>query len=210
MRTHPVTGRKPRSSRNAPFLRASRPHGQGRGHERIAGRGSGRAQCGFADGACLAWLRDLVAVPTEPAFVLAQALAIIVDRKAGWTSVIVLAQTTGHPDAPTNALQGEARSWLPVRHCADVTGADVVPALRRHRDRHGLPEVQIIRGLERDMSGEERHQPVNWIPNSYAGCHQQGPDGHALAPPRHEGLGLMAGLRWDIGEGRTPARTRRQ
>jgi hypothetical protein len=171
---------------------------------------SGRAQRGFADGACLAWLRGQVAVPTDPAFVLAQALATILDRKAGWTSVIVLAQTTGHPDAPTNALQGEARARLQVRHCADVTGADVVPALRRHLDRHGFPEVQIIPVLERHLSGEVRHQPVIWIPNSYAGCNQHGPDGHALAPLRHEGLGLMAGLRWDIGEGRTPARTRRQ
>jgi acetylornithine deacetylase/succinyl-diaminopimelate desuccinylase-like protein len=167
----------------------------------------------------------------------------------GWTSVIVLAQITGHPDAPTNAVQGEARARLQVRHCADVKGADIVPALRRHLDKHGFPEVQIIPVLERDMFGasrtdpddpwvqfvaqsmqrssnrapnivpnssgsnpsdmfgEELNQPVIWIPNSYAGCNQHGPDEHALAPLLREGLGLMAGLWWDIGEGRTPART---
>ncbi len=237
-------------------------------------------------------------VLTDPAFVLAHALATIVDRKGrvqvegwtpkeipasvkraigalvfekieglpeadpawgepglttgekifGWTSVIVLAQITGHPDAPTNAVQGEARARLQVRHCADIKGADVVPALRRHLDRHGFPEVQIIPVLERDMFGasrtdpddpwvqfvaqsmqrssnrapnivpnssgsnpsdmfgEELNQPVIWIPNSYAGCNQHGPDEHALAPLLREGLGLMAGLWWDIGEGRTPAR----
>lgn len=32
------------------------------------------------------------------------------------------------------------------------------------------------------------------IPDSHAGCHQHGPDEHALAPLLPAGLGLMAGL----------------
>lgn len=124
----------------------------------------------------------------------------------GWTSVIVLAQITGHPDAPTNAVQGEARARLQARHCADVKGADIVPALRRHLDRHGFAEVRIIPVPERDMFGEELDQPVIWIPNSCAGCSQHGADEHALAPLLREGLGLMARPWWDIGEGGTPAR----
>jgi hypothetical protein len=43
--------------------------------------------------------------------------------------------------------------------------------------------------------------PVIWIPNSYAGCNQHAPNEHALAPLLREGLGLMAGLLWDIGAG---------
>jgi acetylornithine deacetylase/succinyl-diaminopimelate desuccinylase-like protein len=166
----------------------------------------------------------------------------------GWTSVIVLAQVTGHPDAPTNAVQGEARARLQVRHCADIRGADVVPALRRHLDAQGFAEVEIIPVVERDMFGasrtdpddpwvrmvaaslertagrapnivpnssgsnpsdmfqEELGLPVIWIPNSYAGCNQHGPDEHALAPLLREGLGLMAGLWWDIGDGHAPGR----
>ncbi len=166
----------------------------------------------------------------------------------GWTSVIVLAQITGHPDAPTNAVQGEARARLQVRHCADVPGASIVPSLRRHLDAKGFPEVEIIQVMERDMFGasrtdpsdpwvgmvagsmarttnhapnivpnssgsnpsdmflEELGTPVIWIPNSYAGCNQHGPDEHALAPLLREGLGLLAGLWWDIGEGRVPAK----
>jgi acetylornithine deacetylase/succinyl-diaminopimelate desuccinylase-like protein len=128
-----------------------------------------------------------------------------------------------------------------------VKGDDIMPALRRHLDAHGFPEVQIVPVMERDMfsasrtdpdhpwvkaiaasmqrtygrapniipnsSGsnpsdifqEELNVPVMWIPNSYAGCNQHGPDEHALAPLLREGLSLMAGIWWDIGEGRAPA-----
>jgi acetylornithine deacetylase/succinyl-diaminopimelate desuccinylase-like protein len=57
-----------------------------------------------------------------------------------------------------------------------------------------------------DIFQEELNVPVMWIPNSYAGCNQHGPDEHALAPLLREGLSLMAGIWWDIGEGRVPAR----
>jgi hypothetical protein len=54
---------------------------------------------------------------------------------------------------------------------------------------------------------EELGTPVIWIPHSYAGCHQHGPDEHGLGSLLREGLGLMAGLWWDIGAGKAPART---
>jgi hypothetical protein len=53
---------------------------------------------------------------------------------------------------------------------------------------------------------EELGMPVLWIPNSYAGCNQHGPDEHALAPLLREGLRLMAGIWWDIGAGAAPPR----
>jgi hypothetical protein len=43
-----------------------------------------------------------------------------------------------------------------------------------------------------------------WIPHSYAGCSQHGPNEHLLAPIAREGLGIMAGLFWDLGEPGTP------
>jgi acetylornithine deacetylase/succinyl-diaminopimelate desuccinylase-like protein len=43
-----------------------------------------------------------------------------------------------------------------------------------------------------------------WVPHSYAGCSQHAPDEHLLAPIAREGLGLMAGLFWDLGEKGTP------
>ena len=44
-----------------------------------------------------------------------------------------------------------------------------------------------------------------WVPHSYAGCSQHAPDEHMLAPIAREGLGLMAGLFWDLGETGEPA-----
>jgi hypothetical protein len=48
--------------------------------------------------------------------------------------------------------------------------------------------------------------PTVWLPHSYAACNQHAPDEHLLAPVAREALGLMAGLWWDLGDGRTPAR----
>jgi len=38
------------------------------------------------------------------------------------------------------------------------------------------------------------------VPHSYAGCSQHAPNEHLLAPIAREGLGLMAGLFWDLGD----------
>ena len=46
--------------------------------------------------------------------------------------------------------------------------------------------------------------PTIWIPNSYSGCGQHGPNEHGLAPLFREGLEIMAGIYWDIGEGKAP------
>ena len=45
--------------------------------------------------------------------------------------------------------------------------------------------------------------PVIWIPHSYPDCGQHGPNEHALIPVIDEGLALMTGLVWDLGN--TPA-----
>ncbi len=160
-----------------------------------------------------------------------------------WTSVIVLASVCGHPDAPTNAVQGEARARLQIRHTVDVPAESFVPALRKHLDAHGFGMVKIEEKLSRAMFPASRTDPENewvkrviasmqrtanrapnvvpnssgsspselfqrilnapaiWIPNSYAGCNQHGPNEHALAPLLREGLGLMAGVWWDLGDG---------
>ncbi len=47
--------------------------------------------------------------------------------------------------------------------------------------------------------------PVIWIPHSYGGCGQHGPDEHGLGSLFEEGLGLMAGIWWDIGATGRPA-----
>jgi len=42
--------------------------------------------------------------------------------------------------------------------------------------------------------------PTVWIPHSYAACAQHAPDEHMLLPVIREGLQIMTGLFWDLGE----------
>jgi acetylornithine deacetylase/succinyl-diaminopimelate desuccinylase-like protein len=42
--------------------------------------------------------------------------------------------------------------------------------------------------------------PTVWVPHSYAACSQHAPNEHLLAPVAREGLRMMAGLFWDLGE----------
>ncbi|MCC6534249.1 MAG: M20 family metallopeptidase [Burkholderiales bacterium] len=48
--------------------------------------------------------------------------------------------------------------------------------------------------------------PTLWVPHSYAGCSQHAPDEHVLGPILREGMQIMAGLFWDLGEADIPAR----
>lgn len=43
--------------------------------------------------------------------------------------------------------------------------------------------------------------PTVWIPHSYPSCSQHAPNEHLLLPVAREGLQIMAGLFWDIGQG---------
>jgi hypothetical protein len=42
--------------------------------------------------------------------------------------------------------------------------------------------------------------PTLWIPHSYPGCSQHAPDEHRLGSVAREGLAIMSGLFWDLGE----------
>ncbi len=55
-------------------------------------------------------------------------------------------------------------------------------------------------GLPGDMFIEHLGVPLVWIPHSYNGCKQHGPDEHLLIAPAREGIAAFAGLWWDLGE----------
>ncbi|MHA1523859.1 MAG: M20 family metallopeptidase [Alphaproteobacteria bacterium] len=46
--------------------------------------------------------------------------------------------------------------------------------------------------------------PTIWVPHSYPGCRQHGPDEHGLAPVLREGLAMMTGIFWDLGAAEHP------
>jgi acetylornithine deacetylase/succinyl-diaminopimelate desuccinylase-like protein len=54
--------------------------------------------------------------------------------------------------------------------------------------------------LPNDVFSEILGLPTLWIPHSYPACGQHAPDEHLLGSIAREGLALMAGLFWDLGE----------
>jgi acetylornithine deacetylase/succinyl-diaminopimelate desuccinylase-like protein len=64
--------------------------------------------------------------------------------------------------------------------------------------------------LPNDCFAEILGLPTLWIPHSYPGCMQHAPDEHALVPILREGLQMMTGVFWDLGEEPLPARGARQ
>jgi acetylornithine deacetylase/succinyl-diaminopimelate desuccinylase-like protein len=54
--------------------------------------------------------------------------------------------------------------------------------------------------LPNDCFAETLGLPTIWVPHSYAACSQHAPNEHALAPILREGLQIMTGMFWDLGE----------
>jgi acetylornithine deacetylase/succinyl-diaminopimelate desuccinylase-like protein len=71
------------------------------------------------------------------------------------------------------------------------------------RNTLGKP-IQIIPnasgGLPGDVFVDLLKLPLVWVPHSYNGCGQHGPDEHLLIGPAREAMLGFAGLWWDLGE----------
>ena len=65
------------------------------------------------------------------------------ERVYGWCSFEVLAFVTGSPDKPVNAIPPRASAHCQLRYVVGINPDDILPALRRHLDRHGFPSVQV-------------------------------------------------------------------
>ena len=65
------------------------------------------------------------------------------EKVYGWCNFEVLAYETGNPKTPVNAIPPRAWARCQLRHVVGVESQDVIPALRRHLDRHGFSHVQI-------------------------------------------------------------------
>ncbi|MEY4858879.1 MAG: hypothetical protein RLZZ235_1046, partial [Pseudomonadota bacterium] len=68
--------------------------------------------------------------------------------------------------------------------------------------------VQVIPnssgGLPGDVFVDHLGVPLVWVPHSYNGCKQHGPDEHFLIAPAREGILAFTGMWWDLGQGGTP------
>jgi len=68
--------------------------------------------------------------------------------------------------------------------------------------------VQVIPnvsgGLPGDVFVDHLGLSLVWVPHSYNGCKQHGPDEHLLLAPAREGIAAFAGIWWDLGEPGVP------
>ena len=166
------------------------------------------------------------------------------EKVYAWTSFIVLSLLSGRPENPVNAVAPSAVAHCQIRYTVDVDPERFMPALRRHLDDAGFPEVQIVSrgvrmaarrsdpagpwvawavasmertlgkpvqvipnsggGLPNDVFMDHLGVPLLWVPHSYNGCKQHGPDEHLLMAPAREGIAAFAGLWWDLGEPGVP------
>jgi acetylornithine deacetylase/succinyl-diaminopimelate desuccinylase-like protein len=60
--------------------------------------------------------------------------------------------------------------------------------------------------LPNDVFADVLGLPTVWVPHSYASCSQHAPNEHLLGTVARSGLGVMAGIFWDLGEAGTPER----
>mgnify|MGYP002814680083 CR=1 FL=1 len=65
------------------------------------------------------------------------------ERVFGWNSFAVLAMKSGVPEAPVNAISGWARATCQLRYVVGTEPDDILPALRRHLDKHGFGNVEV-------------------------------------------------------------------
>ena len=61
-------------------------------------------------------------------------------------------------------------------------------------------------GLPGDVFVDHLGTPLVWVPHSYNGCKQHGPDEHFLHAPAREGIAAFAGIWWDLGSHPPPRR----
>jgi acetylornithine deacetylase/succinyl-diaminopimelate desuccinylase-like protein len=54
--------------------------------------------------------------------------------------------------------------------------------------------------LPNDCFADTLGLPTLWVPHSYTSCNQHAPNEHVLGPVLREGLAMMTGLFWDMGE----------
>ncbi|WP_209888678.1 M20 family metallopeptidase [Rhizobium leguminosarum] len=76
----------------------------------------------------------------------------------------------------------------------------VVASIRRTIGRKPAILPNLGASLPNDIFSELLELPTIWVPHSYPGCSQHAPNEHLPLFIAREGLALMAGLYWDLGE----------
>ncbi len=91
------------------------------------------------------------------------------ERVFGWNSFAVLAMTSGVPEAPVNAIAPSARATCQLRYVVGTDAEDILPALRRHLDKHGFERLRITphdRGFFKATRLDPDHPWVTFVATS--------------------------------------------
>jgi acetylornithine deacetylase/succinyl-diaminopimelate desuccinylase-like protein len=107
--------------------------------------------------------------------------------REGYTEVKV----TPAREAPMHATRLDPDSkWVRWAVASIQTTTGVKPAI--------LPNLGG--SLPNEVFADTLGLPTIWIPHSYAACSQHAPNEHMLGSIAREGLAIMAGIFWDLGE----------
>ena len=85
------------------------------------------------------------------------------ERVFGWCSFEVLAYKTGNPETPVNAIPPRAWARCQLRFVVGIDPGQILPALRRHLDRHGFPMVEIATTRETMFNATRIDPDDEWV-----------------------------------------------
>ncbi len=99
-------------------------------------------------------------------------------------------------EAAGNTVDFRASRQLPDEPWAHWAAGSIEHTLGR------APQVlpNAAGALPHDIFARDLGMVTLWVPHSYNSCGQHAVDEHLSLPVVREGLALMAGLRWDMGE----------
>jgi acetylornithine deacetylase/succinyl-diaminopimelate desuccinylase-like protein len=85
------------------------------------------------------------------------------ERVFGWSAFEVLAYRTGNPDNPVNAIPAKAWARCQLRYVVGTEPETILPALRRHLDRHGFAMVKISSTREEVFRATRLDPDNEWV-----------------------------------------------
>ncbi len=100
------------------------------------------------------------------------------EKVYAWCTFEILAMSAGNPESPVNAVPPRAWARGQVRYVVGVDPDNILPALRRHLDRHGFPMVAIGKARDeifRATRVDPDHPWVKWTAASIARTTNQSP-----------------------------------
>lgn len=103
------------------------------------------------------------------------------ERVYGWNSFAVLALELGDPARPQNAIAPEARAVCQLRYVVGTDPDDILPALRRHLDRHGFRDVTVTPTRMAGMRATRSDPDNEWVRRALASVNETLGDGGPAA-----------------------------